>query len=635
MPAELSPKKLQQSVNNGFARLRNFRNARLMFLRNYVGQYYDRDSGPIGTEPLNLIFNAIRILVPNIVMNFPTHKVTSRFLAHRDYAELLGLALQQHDKSIKIRDVYRRAVVDAIFTMGILKTGLCESDSVYAFDEYNRIDVGEVYTEAVDFDNFVVDPNSKDHMFRDAAYMGDRLCVPRQKLLDSGLYRNDLIERLPSAADIMSEDRASDLSMRNRRKGDIYDLQDEVEIVELWVPDANATLTVPGTKDVILDDYLRVDDFYGPDTGPYTFLALTPPVPGNPIPVPLVGVWNDLHILANRMARKIIEQAQRQKDIVGYRRSAADDAQEALDARDGEAVAMDDPDGIKVHSFGGQQNSNETHLARLQAWFNMMAANPQMVGGERFDAESATEARILANNANVGLEDMKDLVYQMAADEAGKRALYFHTDPLINLPLIRRTEMPAQYAPSPVGPVMMQPPQLQDVQVYLTPEVRRGDWLDFTFEVEPESMGRKDSGTRFAQAMDFAVKILPAAASAAQVMVMLGFPFSAKDYIIRMAKDAGIDWMPEVFYDPEFQVRMARLMMMGPQPGKGQAGPSQGSGAGAAAAPPGISQNLLASVLQNNQPGSVADNPGPAERNRAGQQSGAALAQAELKRFGI
>jgi hypothetical protein len=107
---QVSPRKVQEAVNRGFQRLHNFRQARLMFLRNYVGQYYDRTAGEIGGEALNLIFNAIRVLVPNIVLSFPKHTLVTPYLAAKNYGELLGLALDQHDKQINVRDVYRRAL---------------------------------------------------------------------------------------------------------------------------------------------------------------------------------------------------------------------------------------------------------------------------------------------------------------------------------------------------------------------------------------------------------------------------------------------------------------------------------------------------------------------------------------------
>lgn len=629
----VTPKQVHEAVHRGRKRLRNFRNARLMFLRNYVGQYYDRESGDIGTEALNLIFNAIRSLVPHIVMSFPTHKVHTPYLMQREYGELLGLALEQHDRKIDIKSVYRRWIVDAIFAVGVVKTGLATSDSIYAFDEYDTVDSGEVYSMPVDFDNLIVDPNSKEHHFIDAAFIGDMMTVPRKLLLDSGLYRNDLIEQLPRVGD-RENDKAYQLSMRSINSEENFELEDEVSIIELWVPSADAVIWLPGDEHVSFDDYLRISDHYGVKEGPYTFLSLTPPVPGNPLPVPMVGIWNDLHILANKMAKKIVDQALRQKDIVVYRRAAADDAEELRDAQDGETVATDDPDGVQIKSFGGQQHSNEVHLAQLQAWFNMMAGNPDMLSGAKQAADTATQETILNRNASVSLDDMKDMVYAAAAAESRKRAWYFDADPLMEIPLIRRRPSPAQFIQTPAGPVMTQPPQLIEEQIILSPELRRGDFLDFMFTIEPESMGRRDSKTRFAQAMDFCVKVMPAVASAAQTFMMLGLPFSAKAMMIRMAKDSGIDWLDEIFYDPEFQLLMAQRMMMGPQQEKGQFAPQQQPNAGLMGGPAAeAGGDLMAQILQNGQPSSVMSGlPSPQTEMASSFQAGANQGQSELKR---
>jgi hypothetical protein len=620
MPSEIGPRKLQAVAHRGIERFENFRNARLLFLRNYVGAYYDQCHGNIGSEALNLIFNAIRSLIPHIVMSFPKHSVTSEYLAYKEYAELLALALSKHDKKVNITDVYRRVIVDAVFTLGILKTGLAESDSLYAFDTYDQIDNGELYTLAVDFDNFVVDPDSREHMFIDAAFMGDRICVAREVLLESGRYNNELVERLPSLEQQYNRDsRAYDLSMGDSRRGDESFLREKVEVLELWVPEANAIVTVPGAKNVTFEDYLRVDDYYGPDTGPYTLLALTPPVPGNPLPVPAVGVWNDLHVLANKMVKKIVDQAMAQKDVLTYRRSAADDTQELVDAKDGSTIAMDDPDGAQVKSLGGQQQSNEIHLAHLQNWFNMMASNPEALAGQRTDVGSATEAKILAGTASVGLEDMKDLVYKMAAEEGRKRAWYIHTDPMLDQALVRRVERQPTVIMTAQGPMVTDPGGMQDVQVFLTPEARRGDFIDYHFEVQPESMGRKDSQTRFMESMDFAVKILPAATQAAQTMLMMGIPFDVKMFIMNMARDRGIEWMDEVWYDPMFQMKMAMQMMQSPQPegSKGEARPNA---------------NPMAAIMQNGQPGqAMGGTPDSEGQMRSDFQSGANDSQRQLK----
>lgn len=614
--AEISPKKIMEARENGTKRLANARAARVMFLRQFVGQYYDADRGMVGSEPLNLIFNAIRVLVPNLVFNFPVHNVNTRFAAQRDYAEMLGMALCQQDKQLNMKDVYKKWIVDAIFQIGILKTGICDSGSAINMEGGNLIDPGTIYTDNVDFDNFVFDPDCKD--LDKPLFVGDGMDIDRQILLDSGLYKNDLIERLPSVdGSTEYRDRAEYLSSRELGESERNVLEDKVRIYELWVPRAKAIITVPGSLNSRCDDFLRVHDYYGPDTGPYTYLRLTPPVPNNPLPISMVGIWHDLHTMANRMAKKIMDQADRQKDIIGYKRGAADDAQEALEAADGEAVAMDDPEAVRTFSFGGQKNSNEVHINQLEAWFNMMAGNPEGMAGLSMNAKSATEANMLQGNAQTSLEDMKDAVYNGVASEGRKRAWFLHTDPLIEVPLIRRITIPAQMQQGPAGPQMVAPPTQQDQQVFLTPEARCGDFLDFTFDIEPESMSRVDSQKRLAQAMEFAIKILPAAAQAAQTCAMMGVAFSFARFATLMAKEAGIKWMDQVFMDPEYQMQMMLMASRGPQlaGSKGQTAPGGG----------------LAGLMQNGQPPGVgADQPNPQEQANSQAQEGANDSQAAL-----
>lgn len=612
MPSEVTPKKMQKAVEDGFKRLENFRSARMMFLRQFVGQYYDAEKGLIGTEPLNLIFNAIRVLLPNLVFNFPVHQVESRFLAYRGYGDMVGSALSQQDKQMKITEIYRRWIVDSLFTIGILKTGICDSGTAIQFDEDDRIDPGTIYTANVDFDNFVCDPNCRN--LEEALFVGDRMRVPRSVLLESGLYNNAILERLPAAgSDPSGRDGVDTLSAKGISFEDTGRLEDEVEICELWVPRAKAIVTVPACG-YTADDYLRIADAYTPDDGPYTYLRMTPPVPNNPFPIATVGIWYDLHVMANKMAKKIMEQADRQKDIIGYRSQAADDAQSALDASDGEAIAMDDPDGVQTFSFGGQKNSNESHLNSLQMWFNMMAGNPEGMAGLSMNAKSATEANMLQANAQTSLEDMKDLVYAASATEARKRFWYLHVDPLLEVPLVRRVQQPAQYVQTPMGPQMVAPAKRMEIQVMLTPEARCGDFIDFTFTIQPESMSRIDSEKKLARAMEFAVKILPAAAQAAQTCMVMGVPFSFPRFAERMAKDAGITWMDEVFDDPELQQKMAMMMMRGPQEAdsKGQVGGG------------------LAGLMQNGQPPGVGATMVPMQEQRSFAQQGAAEGQAGL-----
>jgi hypothetical protein len=274
---------------------------------------------------------------------------------------------------------------------------------------------------------------------------------------------------------------------------------------------------------------------------------------------------------------------------MGYKPSAADDAQEIVDAGDGEAIGISDPDAVKVYSFGGQQQSNEVHLQQLSYWFNLASGNTDQMGGVKSNASTATQANILQGNASIRIEDMRDIVYLGTKQIQRKLAWYLHTDPLIALPLIKRTPVPGRTIMSPAGPILV-PPKMLESQVILSPDSRQGEFLDFHFEIEEKSMSRMDSAQRLQKALLFAAKVLPSAAQAAMVCRQMGIPFSFPVFVVRMAKELDLEWLDEVFYDPNFQAEMLSMVNSSPKPDN-----SKPSGMGGG----------MAAIMQNGQPGNL------------------------------
>ena len=116
---QISPSKVQAAVKSGFERMRRFRQARAMFIAEAVGQYYRETYGVTGREPLNLIFSALRTIIPNIVSRNGFTKVSTNIVAYKDYADLLSLALDDlHDK-INMKRVLRGGCVSAWFGLGV------------------------------------------------------------------------------------------------------------------------------------------------------------------------------------------------------------------------------------------------------------------------------------------------------------------------------------------------------------------------------------------------------------------------------------------------------------------------------------------------------------------------------------
>lgn len=570
MPQEVTPVKFQNTVKRGFERVQGYRKARAMFLKEYVGQYYRDKQGMSGDEPINLIFNTVKTYVPQMVMKNPVTEVSSEYLVYKEYADMLGLAVDKTVGDLKLKEALRAWVVSAIFAFGVMKVSLASSENMIVDGDVN-IDPGQVYAEIVDLDDFVFDPTCTD--IRKSSFLGSRVRVPRQQLLDDPSYDKELVMKLPTSK-FGGEGRAEDMTKKATAVSETYTLQDYVDVVELWVPEADALVTISDPQQIILDGYLRSVDYHGPAEGPYVLLNFSPPVPGNPLPVAPVSLWYDLHMIANRTFKRMMDQADRQKDILAFSPAFADEAQDILDAEDGDSVAVSDPNAAQVMSFGGANNRNEQMVQQMQMWFNYVAGNPDQMAGNMSKAtkgskETATRTQAMQSNMSVSLDDAQGLVHDAAAEVSKRIAWYLHTDPLIDLPLTKRT----------TGGEFK--------QVTLTPEQRQGDFLDYTFKIRAKSMVPTDPVTRARLMTEFATQVLPNVTNSANIAFQMGVPFNLQRCLTDLAEQMGLtaDVMPW-FDDPEFMNRMQLRLQLGPQnqgkdgSGGGQAMQNGGFGGG-------------------------------------------------------
>lgn len=552
MPEIVTPSKVQQTVLRGFQRMKNYRAARAMFVKTFCGQYYQANQGLKGNEPINLIFNTIKAMVPNLIMQNPVNELVTNFAPQEFYGELLGLAVDKTERDIKLKQTLRAWIVAAIFAWGITKTGIAASGETLQFGDI-RVDPGQVYTSLVDLDDFVIDPVCTE--IEKATFLGDRIRVPRQLLLDTDGYDHDLVKQLPRSM-YSTNKKVEDITKSGMSQMEMYTLQDFVDVVELWIPEANAIVTIPDPAQITFDRYVRLKDYYGPKEGPYTFLSFTPPVPNNPLPVASVSLWYDLHRMANRIFKKTMDQADRQKDILLYNPGQADEVTDVIESKDGDSVASVDPKGMQVVSFGGQNRSNEMMLQELQVWYNYISGNPDQMAGNiprvAKGRETATRSSILQANANVSIEDARGILYDGTAEISRKIAWFLHTDPLINIPLVKRT----------TGG--------QQIQLWLTPEQRMGDFLKFTFRIVARSMSRLDPTIKSRRILEFATNLVPALMNSAMIAMQMGVPFNVQKAITDLAKELDItEYVQDWFEDPEFEQKMATIAALGPQnPGK-------------------------------------------------------------------
>jgi len=600
MPVELGAKDISQLVRKGHKRVENYANAAASAIRDYVGDYYINPKGYEGDYPINLVFVALRTWVPNLVMDSGVNKVGSPYLDQLDYAHMLGEALNQLHKRIDMKSVMRAAVVNMILCgLAVLKTSIY-ADGLLIPDGFDSSFVqGQLYTDLISIDDFFLDPYCTS--LKSSTLTGHFTTVRRQDLLDAEGWDKDLVNRLPSAWDggVGDQNKASRLTRNPSETLEMIEAQDYVRVGEVYLPEAGAIAYVPDPKQTVFDDFLKVQDYYGPESGPYRFGSITPPVPDNPFPVAPVSIWRDLNGMANELFKKLMNQADGQKDLLLYKPGMEDVAEEVADAVDGTSIRTADPDGVKVVSFGGGNPENEKMTQQLQFWFNYVSGGIDQMGGMKTGggSKTATAVKTLQTNASITQEDARGLIYDVQAGVSRDQAWFIHYDPFLKAPMtIRETGK----APR---------------QVILTPEEVRGDFLDMTFTMKRRSMQAIDPEIRRVALEKFTVQTIPAGVNAAMMMQQMGVPFNLPRYLMQAAEEMGIaDLMNEVFDDPTFQ---ARLKLVADQAGldPGKAGKASGG---------------MAGVMQNNAlPSNVPVNDPSQDFNQQAQM-GAAQSQSDM-----
>jgi hypothetical protein len=602
--------KLGKAVELGFDRMKVARDARYKMLAQFVGPFYAKSKGDANSDerkasPINLMYQAVTTMVPNLVYNDPRVVATTQNLQYRPYADILGLATNHVLKKIKFRSTLRKTITDALFMAGFLKTGIAAGDATLDLGEKSPYLLGEPFADRVDPDDMVIDPMARD--WDEMSFVGNRFRMARADLQNSGLYDNDMLAKLPNrygggVGVGATGHEVAGLSGDRNVLNAYGEVAEYVDLCEIYVPDSGIIVTLPFGQNADYSKPLRVVEYEGPECGPYHMLGFAY-VPDNVLPVPPASIWYWLNVMGNRIARKIGRQAERMKRVLAYDASAVEDVQNIIDADDGETIRVDNIDGIKEVGFGGTTDEAYQYMTWVEGQFSKQAANLDLLAGAAADQNTLGQSEILQNNGQVRLQDMQALVYAFAGDVCGDVAYFLHTDPLIDLTLTRR-----------VGG--------EDAQVRYTPEMREGAWLDYAIEVKPYSMARVDPNIRARRVMEFITTGIPALAQSLQ---LLGPAFNFEGTVELVAQDLGIDEVDQIINSPQLaarqQMEAAMLAQGGVAPdGKAAQFPNVLPGGGRPQQP---------NPSQMGPTGGVS----PAQEKNSQRQAGSADAQAE-QRYG-
>ena len=128
-PQDNKLKRLREAIDYSRRKLMPFRQQRYEAIRQYVGFHYS-DDGTSDRIPVNLLELAVNIYTQQMAARAPKALVQTRFAELKPMAANFELALNHLIKEIRLGQTIRLAVIDALFSLGIIKSGLERRASV-------------------------------------------------------------------------------------------------------------------------------------------------------------------------------------------------------------------------------------------------------------------------------------------------------------------------------------------------------------------------------------------------------------------------------------------------------------------------------------------------------------------------
>lgn len=401
--SELDIPRLCQSVYSARLTLKRYREEMREMIRESVGRHWS-DEGTPYSVPLNLISTYQSIMSRRLVPGNPRAMLSTWDKKSKAAVAAMESWVNPEIENMHFGETLRRIVTSSLFSVGIGKVSLAmPADS--AHKNWN-LAVGQPYYDEVLLDDAVWDVHAA--RVEECGYQGHQYRVPIDVVKDSKLYTKVRNRLQPSPNPQFNREGDERLGVMGRSYySDREEYDDFVTLHEIYLPRHRLVVTL--AEDDISGgstgrpngaEPLRVVDWVGPDCGPYHFLFLGNSVPGNLMPSAPIQNLVDLHRSVNHILRKLIRQAERQKEVTVVGGGNTEDANRLTASSDGDAVRQDNSDAVQPKSWGGPNPQNFTLMGSLQQMFSWSAGNLDMLGGLSPQSKTATQDEML--NAAAG-----------------------------------------------------------------------------------------------------------------------------------------------------------------------------------------------------------------------------------------
>ncbi len=381
---------LKKSIDWSNQQLLFPRKKRIESIESYVGFHYSQN-GSNRVMPVNMLKVGVDIYVRQLAARAPRVMITTKYDELKVTAADFELALNQIPNEIQLGGTLRRFVMEALFSIGILKIGLSSVGEVLGHS------YGEPFVDNVTLDDYFCDMSAKSREL--IQYEGNDYWLDYEEVMDSdwgNQGKGDLKSDEYTVLGPAGEKRAEGIT--NQSSPQVF--KDRVWLRDVWLPSEKILLTY-GVKH---GELLNVVKWEGPESGPYPVLGFSM-VPGNIMPLPPVANWRDLNDLGNAVLRKLGNQADSEKTVLGFHGGDDDGVEQFKKAKDGDGIQWtgQQPERLQAGGVNPRTLAFYTITKELSSYFE---GNVDSLGGLAPMSETIGQDKLLSNAAGVQLRDM-------------------------------------------------------------------------------------------------------------------------------------------------------------------------------------------------------------------------------------
>lgn len=420
--------RLQNAFEFSRDKLTPFRQRRLQSVRAYTGGNYG-DGTNDRAHPVNLLGMAIDIYRRNLAARRPTVNIEPIQIDKGATAKKAEMMLNSILKEMDFETSLSAAVMDALFSVGILKVGLTSAKAKDLGGVTH--DAGLPFADVIDLDDFVMDMRAR--TMETVQFIGNRFIVNRDMAMDSGLY--DFHGKEPSEAIQSPYNEYGDQKMEtlSRSSSLVYDngrMSPVIEMWEIYMPFEGRVVTFQCDQQGIpnFSDPVREVDWEGPEVGPFHLLSLGD-VPGQVMPMAPANNLVDLSEAMNRTMRKLVRQNDRAKTVGIVAAGAEDDGERIIAANDGDMIRSDRPEATRELKFGGIDQGSLAFALQLRDMFNYTGGNLDTIGGLSSVADTLGQEELIKASSSQKVQDMQARVTEFTRRVVKSIGLWAWYDP--------------------------------------------------------------------------------------------------------------------------------------------------------------------------------------------------------------